>query len=383
MEVYFWLCLGTLLYIYAGYPVLAEWLSRYYFVPIQKSDIEPTVTVLISAYNEEENIEQTVRNKLDQDYPLERLSVIVVSDGSTDQTCEIVARIAEQAQGRLRLLRQEPRQGKTAALNLGIEYAQGDIVVFSDANSMYSGTAVRSLVRNFADRAVGYVTGRMVYTNAAGSGIGTGSGSYISYENRLRIAETKLGSIVGVDGGIDAIRRDLYRPMRADQLPDFVLPLSVVEQGKRVVYEENAEVWESALSVSGDEFRMRVRVALRAFWALYDKRVLLNPLRFGLFSWQLFSHKLLRYAGFAFLIAIFGLNLLVLESGSFYRWFLGAQLSAYALVVAGHMLRNSSLSSRFLFMPYYFFLINAACCLAFWKFVNREKMVLWKPRVGA
>src|SRR6266849_3389283 len=143
------------------------------------------------------------------------------------------------------------------------------------------------LVRSFADPSVGYVTGNMTYTNPTESAIGEGSGTYMSYENLLRALETKLGSIVGVDGGVDAIRRQLYVPMRPDQLPDFVLPLSVVEQGKRVVYEPDALLYESALSHAEDEFRMRIRVSLRALWVLYDKRNLLNPFRFPVYSWQL------------------------------------------------------------------------------------------------
>jgi len=383
LETAFWVCLGWVAYVYAGYPVLVWCLARLAGRGIRKADIEPRVTVLIAAFNEAREIEHTVVNKLQQDYPVERLEVIVVSDGSTDGTDAIVERLARSAGGKLRLLRQEPRQGKTMALNRAVPQATGEIIVFADANSMYGPDAVRQLVRSFAEPSVGYVTGQMVYTNPAGSGIGEGSGAYMRYENMLRVLETRLHSVVGVDGGIDAVRRELYMPMRADQLPDFVLPLNVIEQGRRAVYEPAAKVYEAALGAAHDEFRMRVRVSLRALWALFDKRGLLSPVRDPLFAWQLFSHKVLRYAAFIPLAGLLGINVLVAGHHPFYTGFLVLQLLAYGLAAAGPVLsRLRSVAPRLL-APYYFVLLNLACAAAFWKFLSGQKMVTWKPRGGS
>jgi glycosyltransferase involved in cell wall biosynthesis len=379
-EAGFWICLGWLLYVYAGYAALAFLLAPLLGRRVRKAGVEPSVCVVIAAYNEEREIRDTVENKLAQDYP--RLEMIVVSDGSNDRTDEIVRDLAGRSEGRLRLLRQEPRQGKTQALNRAVQETSADMVVFADANSMYAPGAVRALVRNFADPSVGYVTGRMVYTNPAGTGIAEGSGTYMSYENALRAMETRLGSIVGVDGGIDAIRRELYVPMRPDQLPDFVLPLSVVEQGRRVVYEPEAVVHEPGLARAGDEFGMRVRVSLRALWGLYDKRRLLNPLRYPLFAWQLVSHKVLRYAAFVPLAGLLLFNALALGAHPFYAGFLALQLAAYALATLGHFLRRSPAVASKLLVPYYFVILNGACVIAFWKFFTGRKMVLWKPRQG-
>lgn len=381
-EVGFWVCLGLVLYIYVGYPIVVFLLARFVGRDIHKADIEPKVTVLIAAFNEEREIEHTILNKLAQDYPPDRLEVIVVSDGSTDRTDAIVRRLAEHDGGRLRFLRQEPRQGKTQALNMAVNHASGDILVFSDANSVYASDAIRRLVRDFADPSVGYVTGQMVYTNPDGSGIGEGSGAYMRYENLLRVLETRLNSVAGVDGGIDAVRRELYVPMRPDQLPDFVLPLNVVEQGRRVVYEPEAILYEPALSVATDEFRMRVRVSLRALWALYDKRSLLDPFRYPQFAWQLFSHKVLRYGAFLPLTGLFFLNALLVGEHPLYLGFLVLQLLVYGLAALGHLLSRSSTVASKLLAPYYFVILNVACAVALWKFMNRQKMVLWKPRVG-
>jgi cellulose synthase/poly-beta-1,6-N-acetylglucosamine synthase-like glycosyltransferase len=283
---------------------------------------------------------------------------------------------------RVQLMRNETRSGKTIGLNLALPRARGDIVVFADANSIYRPDAIRKLVCNFADERVGYVTGRMLYVNPDGSLVGDGCSAYMRYENWLRGAENRLGSIVGVDGGIDAMRRSLYKPMRADQLPDFVTPLNVSEQGYRVIYEPDAVLTEDALSAQAQEYRMRVRVALRAFWALWDKRGLLNPFRYGLFAWQLWSHKLLRYLAFAPLAAAIALNWLLVDQGAVYGLGIAAQavfVIACLLAAAGSRMGASLAPVRYCF---YFFLLNWASAVAFLRFLRGQKQVLWQPRVG-
>lgn len=384
VEIGFWICLGLVFYIYAGYPVAVSLLTKIIRCNIGKSDIEPSVTVLIAAFNEEQEIESTIINKLSQDYPTDRLEVIVVSDGSTDRTDEIVAYFAKNNGDRIKLLRQEPRQGKTQALNMAVAHASGNILVFSDANSIYAPDAIRRLVRSFADPSIGYVTGQMIYTNPDKSGIGEGSSAYMRYENFLRILETRLNSVVGVDGGIDAVRHELYQPMRPDQLPDLVLPLNVIEQGKRVIYEPSAVLYEPALSAATDEFRMRVRVSLRALWALYDKRSLLTPFRYPLFAWQLFSHKVLRYVAFIPLSGLIVFSVLTIDNHPFYLVFFILQSVAYGFVALGYLLdRLLAAAPSKILAPYYFIILNVACAIALWNFMNRRKIVLWKPRGGS
>ena len=318
----------------------------------------------------------TVRNKLAQDYPPDRLEVIVVSDGSEDGTDALVAGLADP---RVRLVRQEPRAGKTSGLNLIVPGARGEILVFSDANSHYAPDTVRRLVQPFADPDVGYVTGRMLYRAPDGSASGEGCSTYMRYENQLRAWETALGSIVGVDGGVDAMRRDLWRPMRADQLPDFVAPLTVREQGHRVVYEPSARLYEDALGEVADEFRMRVRVSLRAWWALRDKSRLLDPTRYGLFAWQLLSHKVLRYLAPFFQLATFVANAALVPQGGFWTSLLGLQVLFYAAAGAAHGLRDRDLPSP-LTAAYYLCVVNLASGLAFLQFLRGKKQITWQPR---
>jgi cellulose synthase/poly-beta-1,6-N-acetylglucosamine synthase-like glycosyltransferase len=376
-----------LVYVYAGYPLLARLLGglvRHRVWAAEPGEHLPRVTVLIAAYNEAAHIETTVRNKLTQDYPAEKIDIIVISDESEDGTDDIVSSI-RLLEPRVRLIRQSPRAGKTSGLNLAMPEASGEIIVFSDANSLYAADTIKNLVANLADPQVGYVTGRMVYKAPDGSLTGEGCSAYMKYENNLRQWETDLGSIVGVDGGVDAMRREIYRPMNADQLPDFVQPLTVREQGHRVVYEPRALLYEDALADADDEFRMRVRVSLRAFHALKDKAALLNPFRFGLFAWQLWSHKVLRYLAFVFMAGALVSNLLMMFESEYkpiWSLILVGQTLFYVLARYGQtMNKNGQQPPRLVGMIYYLCVLNLASARAFWQFLRGRKQVTWNPRV--
>jgi len=337
------------------------------------------VSILIAAYNEEESIRATVENKLNMDYPEDKLEVIVISDESTDHTDQIVREMNDK---RIKLLRQQPRAGKTSALNIAVPATTGEILVFSDANSIYAPEALRKLVSCFNDPEVGYVTGKMIYTNPAGSPIGDGCSAYMKYENFLRHIETSLGSVIGVDGGIDAMRKNLYSPLSPDQLPDFVQPLKVVEKGYRVIYEPEAILKEASLKSSGDEYRMRVRVSLRALWALKDMRHLLLGSRGLLYAWQLWSHKLLRYGCFLFLSGAFFSNLFLWHAGQFYKLLLLLQGSFYISALVSFLFEKFGRQIKLLYPIQYFIILNMASGHAFIKFITGKKQVVWTPRKG-
>ena len=379
MKFIFFLSLFVIFYTYIGYLILIVCFSLLKRRRVNKFHIEPSVSIIIPAYNEEANIEATIRNKLNLDYPEHKLEIIVVSDGSTDRTDEIASRYAS---NKLKLLRQEPRAGKTSAIELALRTAKGEIIVFSDANSIYSVNALQKLVQNFADPQVGYVTGKMVYSNKDETTVSEGCSVFMRYENLMRHFETQIGSIVGVDGGIDAVRKDLYKPMRPDQLPDFVLPLKVVEQGFRVVYESEAILKEPALNNPNDEYKMRVRVVLRALWALSDMRHLLLPNRYGFFSFQLWSHKVLRYLCFIFLISAWVTNLFILDQGVFYIAFFSAQTFSYCIAALSPVLEKREIRNRIMYLCHYFALLNLASTQAFVKFIMKEKRIIWTPRKG-
>lgn len=402
-KISFFLFLFLIFYIYFGYPALVAFLSLCLNKKVDKDSFEPFITILIAAYNEESCIENTIRNKLSLDYPSEKLEIIVISDDSDDKTDKIVKQFEPEG---VRLIRQFPRAGKTSALNKAVPEATGEILVFSDANSTYAPDVLRKLAMNFADPAVGYVTGKMIYTNPDGSTIGDGCSTYMKYENLLRRFETGVGSVVGVDGGVDAVRKKLYQPMNPDHLPDFVLPLKVVGQGYRVVYEPEAVLKEATLKESGDEYKMRVRVSLRALWALSDMRQLLtftfsspsyppnssrsasspshrlNFSRSVIFSWQLWSHKVLRYLCFIFLTGAYFTNWVLWPEGGLYKFIFILQNISYAGAILSPVVEKIKHRSRLLYLLNYFVLLNLASAHAFIKFVLRRKQVIWTPRKG-
>lgn len=384
MQSLFWLSLGLLFYIYFGYPLLAKAVAKVANRPVQKNkDYQPTVSILIAAYNEANDIEATLRNKLALDYPADKIELLVISDESEDGTDDIVRQVAAGAASPIRLFRQVPRQGKTRGLNTLVPEANGEIILFSDANSQWDTQALKHLCSNFADPEVGYVTGKMVYVNKDGSLVGDGCSAYMKYENWLREQETRIGSVVGVDGGIDAMRKDLYQPLRADQLPDFVQPLKVVEQGYRVVYEPQALLKEDALNDSDSEFSMRVRVSLRALWALKDMKHLMNPANDPTFAWQMISHKLLRYGAFLPMTTLALAALFLAPKAGIYTLAALGYAGFLLLAWQGHKKEKEGKSLSALYsIPYYFMLLNLASYKACVAFLKGEKKVIWDPRKG-
>ncbi len=379
LEWAFWSSVGLMIYVYCGYPAIL-WVVNLFTVKRRPWDPErlPAVTIVISARNEADCIQSTIENKLNLNYPAQQLEILVTSDESTDGTDEIVKSF--EARG-VRLIRQAPRQGKTIALNRMVAEAKGEIIVFSDANSIYQQDAVLKLVRNFSDPAVGYVTGRMVYADEARSIVGAGCTVYMRYENVLRSLESEFGSVIGVDGGIDAARKSLYEPMPAATLPDFVLPLRVIQRGYRVVYEKEALVHEATLTESADEWAMRVRVVLRSLHAMNEMKVLLNPVRYPRAAFQLLSHKLLRYLAGLFQLSALVLNAVAARESYFYSVLLVTQGFFYVAALLG----SGAVGS--LWLPgaryaFYFCLLNAASLAALGGFLRGEKQVVWNPRKG-
>ena len=379
LESVFWVAAGFVGYIYLGYPLMVFVGAALRGRRVAKRSQEPSVTILIAAFNEVAHIGETLDNALTLDYDARKLQIIVVSDGSTDGTDEVVRRYADRG---VMLLRQEPRNGKTAALNSAVPHATGEVLVFADANSLYDKAALRHLASNFADASVGYVTGKLGYRNRDGSMTGDGCSLYMRYENFIRNCESDLGSLVGVNGGIDAVRRSLYVPMKPDDLPDLVLPLLVVARGFRVVYEPKALLSEEANGSARDEYRMRVRVSLRAIWTLADMRSMLSVRRHGFYAVQLLSHKALRYVAFAFFVSAFASAALLWPVGQIYRIAFVAQVLFALLAWLGFLAERRGMKVRILSVPFYFVLVNVAALQACIKFARRQRHRVWSPRLG-
>lgn len=376
----FWGSVILFVYPYVIYPfVIACW-GALRPRPVHRADIQPRVTVLVPAHNEAKVIAQTLDAMLAQHYPKELLQILVVSDGSIDGTDDIVRSYADRG---VQLLRQEPRGGKALALNAAIRHATGDIVVFCDANARFAPDAVSQAVRNFADPEVGYVTGCLGLQSEVESLSGSGVSAYIAYENLVRKLEAKVGSIIGVNGGVDAIRRELYSDIPGDLITDFVLPLRVIAAGHRVVVDPQMRSSEMANSEVSSEFRMRVRVALRGLQGLAHMRRLLNPLRFPGAAFCLMSHKVLRYLGFVFMATALLSNLwLAAAGGGLYLTLLGVHLAIYAVALLGVYGHVGGVLHKLTVVPAYLLMSSAAFAVATQRFLRGHTMATWQPRAG-
>ncbi len=358
MDVLFWAGIALIVYVYAGYPLLLLLLNRVRGErPVRRANIEPDVTLIISAYNEEDVIARKLDNSLNLDYPAKKLEIIVVSDASTDKTDDIVRQYADRG---VRLLRMPERGGKTVGLNLAVPQARGEIIIFSDANALYDRQVVRNMVRNFADPEVGVVTGESRYLIEDGDTSTESENLYWRYELMLKKLESALGSVVGGDGAIYAIRKSLYRPMQPSDLSDFVNPLQIVAQGYRNVYEPEAFSYEKGGESFEKEFRRKVRIVNRAWRGMVSMRRVLNPFRYGWFAVQTWSHKVLRWWIPAFMAMVLFANLMLLSESPFYQASLLLQGLFYGLALIGSVRRSTRPMSRLVYIPYYFCLVNWA-----------------------
>lgn len=336
------------------------------------------VSLIIAAYNEEKVIEDKIKNSLELDYPTERFEIIVASDGSTDRTDEIVKEYSDQG---VILIRVEGRKGKTETQNQAVKVGKGDILIFSDANGLYKKDAVRRIVENFHDPSIGGVSGGLIYLKSIIKEESEEK-TYWDFENILKEKESSVSSILGTNGSIYAIRKDLYVPLSADMISDLVEPLKILEKGYRVVYEKLAISLEDLASVSSyfdQDFRRRVRISTRTIVGLFHCLKLLNFPKYGLVSLQFFSHKILRYLMPFILPTIFVLNIFILGSSRIAALCFMFQCIFYLLSGLGYLQeRLSKRRSKVLSIPWYFVWSHAAIFLSFFKLLQGKRVVVWE-----
>jgi cellulose synthase/poly-beta-1,6-N-acetylglucosamine synthase-like glycosyltransferase len=372
----FWLSAAGLVYAYVGYPLLLVLMSRWRPRPVRTADLTPTITIIITAYNEEQALAAKIEDTLELDYPSSRLEIIVASDCSSDRTDEIVRQFAPRG---VRLHRQLERLGKTAAQNAAVELAVGEIIVFSDATTLYERNVLRALMPNFADPTVGCVTGQLLYIDPAKSSVGHGTRSYWNYEFFLKKHESSVCSLIGVCGCLYAVRRSAYVPLYNEACSDFVIATKMVEQGLRAVYEPTAVCHEETNVETAKELSTRVRIMTQTFADLWRNRAVLNPFTSGFYAIELLSHKVMRYLVPAFLIAILGTSMALAPRSIPFSLILAAQLAFYGAAALAGLLERSGWHSRLLAIPHYFVLGNVASLLAFYQFVRGERYARWDP----
>lgn len=369
-------CVSLIGYVYVGYPLLIFLIGRAVGRTVRKSGIEPTVSFIITAFNEERAIRAKLEDTLGLDYPADKLEVIVASDSSDDATESIVR---EYASRRVRLVRQKERRGKTAAQNLAVEASTGEILVFSDATSVYRPDAVRELVANFADETIGCVAGKLLYVDPSGSSVGSGARSYWEYETVLKESESRACSLIGVSGCIYAVRRSSYVPMYPEACSDFLIATVAYQKGFRTVYEPGAVCTEETNRRSDKEMKMRVRVISQTFNDLWRNREMLNPFRTGLYAVQLLSHKLMRYSVPLFLLGTFVSSALLAFGSFFFAVVFFGHVLFIIVAAAGWLLERAGIRSGPLAIPMYFLLANAASAAGFFQFLRGERYAAWEP----
>jgi len=377
--VAFWAAAVLLAQTYFLYPLWLLLLSR--LRPARRTAplrmrAWPAVSLVVAAHDEAGCIEEKLRNSLQLDYPPDRLEVLIGSDGSTDGTDDLVRANPDPRVH----LSPAPRAGKTTVLNRCIPAARGDIVVLSDANTRIDPGALRALVRHFEDPEVGAVCGRLQLYNPTRAEYE--ESAYWKYESWLKALEGTQGAVVGANGGLYAIRRDLFTRLPPSTIvDDFVIPLRMLDQGYRVLYEPGALASEETTEDYGREFGRRARIAAGNFQSLGLVPGLLSPLR-GFPAFAFWSHKVLRWCAPALMLIALAANVALLGE-PFYRVTMAAQVGFYALALLGSVAVGPSVVRRVAGVAYYFVTMNLAIAVGFWRFLRSSQAAAWERTARA
>ncbi|MCJ7632297.1 glycosyltransferase family 2 protein [Candidatus Bathyarchaeota archaeon] len=372
----FWVSVGFIVYTYLGYPLFLGFLS--FFRNRRDGEIKgddpkflPKVSLIVSAYNEGSVIEKKIHNSLALNYPRELLEIVVVSDGSNDETNGIVSRYSHQG---IILRHYEGRIGKTACLNKTIPLTKGDILIFSDANSMYEPNAVKELARHFSSGETGFVTGWTRYVSEKGEKIADAIGIHSRIEILIKKLESRVSSCVSADGAIFSIRKKLYEPLKDFDINDFVIPLNIIRKGYRGTFEQKACCIEGFRGSFDEEFDRQVRITNRTLRALFNHVDMMNPFKFGLFSFSLISHKLFKFLVPVSAVTLLVANITLITHGSIYTFMFAGQLAFYLLAGLKHSnLRDGKLIS----LSYAFIIVNVAILLGWIKYFRGEQYITW------
>ncbi|MEI8314503.1 MAG: glycosyltransferase family 2 protein [Verrucomicrobiota bacterium] len=370
---------GTLLvYTYVGYfltvlllgPVVRR-LRRHHLADEKHT---PFVSMIISLHNEEKLITQRIENFEALDYPADRCELLLGDDCSNDHTRELI-RERMRHNPRIRFFPFDTHQGKTAVINILVPQAKGEIIAFTDANTFYATDSMRKMCQHFVDQKIGSVSGRLILKSATGMNT---DDDYWKYETLLKQLESQLGVVLGANGGIYTLRKELFRPLKSDviQIDDFIWPVSVYERGYEGIYEPAAIANEEASPYIEAEFRRKVRIGTGDYRALIECHKLLLPWK-GWIAFAFWSHKVLRWFAPFLLITLLVTNAFLLE----YRWLFFAQCAGYLAAGLGMFFsRQHHLPAKVLRVPYYFVGSNVALLIGFYKCVTGRQKATWTQK---
>ncbi|MDR2848225.1 MAG: glycosyltransferase family 2 protein [Bacteroidales bacterium] len=382
----FFLSLLTVCYTYAGYGILLwlmvkikEWIrgTPKAFVV----DELPEVTLLVAAYNERDFVAEKISNSRALDYPADKLKLVWVTDGSDDGTPDLLRQYPD-----VTVHHRPERAGKITAINRGVQLVRSPIVIFSDANTMLSSASVKRMVQLFANPKVGCVAGeKRIFDKEKDMAAGAGEGLYWKYESTLKKYDARLYSVVGAAGELFAIRRELYSEMEADTLlDDFTLSLRIAAQGYITQYDPEAYACETSSANVKEELKRKIRISAGGIQSIVRLRSLLNPFRHGMLSFQYISHRVLRWtlAPVCLLLLLVSNFALAWRAGfftcSFFPIVFWMQALFYGMALLGWFLENQHIKFKILFIPYYFFIMNLAVYLGFFRYIRKKQDVKWE-----
>jgi len=370
MELIFAASLLLVFHAYFGYPLSLLLLRR---KPTIKAPFEPHATLIITASNEERRIRDKLENTLTLDYPREKLQVLVASDGSTDETNEIVRSYATHG---IELLAFPERRGKESAQKDAVLHARGEVIVFSDVATRIDPLGLREIIANFADPSVGCVSSADRVIGRDGKPCG--EGFYVRYEMWLRDLESQVNSLVGLSGSFFAARDAVCHDFSGEMQSDFRTVLNSMRLGMRGVSDPGAIGYYQDISDNRREFDRKIRTVIRGLTVFFHNLEFLNPFRYGLFSYQYLCHKLLRWLVPLFLFTAFMANAALSPHSVGYSMIFFFHLAFYGIALGGWAAKSTPTHVIFK-IPVYFVTVNAAIFVAWWRFIRGRRMVMWAP----
>ena len=388
LSLLFWVLLALLVYAYAGYAVILFGIVKLKRLFQKKKklsppvDYEPTVCLFVTAYNEKDFVRQKVENSLSLDYPKNKIQFLWVTDGSDDGTPDLLKAWPE-----IEVHHLSERRGKMHAMNRGVKFVKTEIIVFSDTNTILGNRSIREIVACFADEKVGCVAGeKRIIEKQSDAAAGAGEGIYWKYESWVKKLDAELNSAVGAVGELFAIRTGLFQEVEPDTLlDDFIISLRIAAKGYRIAYSPEAYAEEAASLNLAEEQKRKVRIAAGGVQTVLRLKNLLNPFKYGVLSWQYFSHKVLRWTLAPLsLFLILVVNILIVWQNqswlqpSFYTLFLYLQLFLYLLALVGWYFENKKLHFKILFVPYYFVFVNLNAIRGMIRYFKGKQSVTWE-----
>ncbi|MBL7856237.1 MAG: glycosyltransferase family 2 protein [Cyclobacteriaceae bacterium] len=375
----FWVGSTIILYTYVGYGAVIYFLAKLKGrLETPKFPLEiPEVTLIIAAYNEAGFIEKKILDTLSLDYPKEKISIFIVTDGSTDQTPEIARQFSA-----IQLFHEPQRKGKIHAVNRIMKFVKTPIVIYCDANTFLNPKAIKNIVRHYTDKKVGGVAGeKRILKKSEDNASGAGEGLYWKYESFLKRKDSEVYSVVGAAGELFSIRTALFEEPPGDSIiEDFYMSMRIVSKGYRFIYEPEAYAIETASASVEEEWKRKVRICAGGFQSMLRLKELLNPIRYGVLSFQYISHRVLRWTLAPLSLPIvLGSNIILITTGHwFYFMTLCFQLIFYAFAGFGYLLRDKNISIKGFFVPYYFLVMNISVYAGFIRFIRGNQSVVWE-----